>query len=221
MIVCTYQQDSCYKTSQPRAFEAYPSPRKPRAPGARPDSGQAESGPKEGGVCGGNLSGFPLRDFNHPARRRQPPSGPKARKVAPHQNKKTRRSVLFVLVGEGGFEPPKSVTTDLQSAPFDRSGNFPFFSSEEVSFRRAFQTKAPSSSPIPLSRVPKLIRPSSFPLLQPRTSPALSLGPLASAFRADGGIRTPDQLITNQLLWPTELHRQNQPFWIAKVGIKN
>ncbi len=25
--------------------------------------------------------------------------------------------------------------------------------------------------------------------------------------RADGGIRTPDQLITNQLLWPTELHR--------------
>ncbi|MDE6046822.1 MAG: hypothetical protein K2G10_05955, partial [Alistipes sp.] len=28
------------------------------------------------------------------------------------------------------------------------------------------------------------------------------------------------QLITNQLLWPTELHRQNQPFWIAKVGIK-
>jgi hypothetical protein len=28
------------------------------------------------------------------------------------------------------------------------------------------------------------------------------------SFRADGGIRTPDQLITNQLLWPTELHRQ-------------
>ena len=25
--------------------------------------------------------------------------------------------------------------------------------------------------------------------------------------RACGGIRTPDQLITNQLLWPTELHR--------------
>ena len=41
-----------------------------------------------------------------------------------------------------------------------------------------------------------------------------------SAFRADGGIRTHDQLITNQLLWPTELHRQYSPFWIAKVGIK-
>jgi hypothetical protein len=24
--------------------------------------------------------------------------------------------------------------------------------------------------------------------------------------RANGGIRTPDQLITNQLLWPAELH---------------
>ena len=33
----------------------------------------------------------------------------------------------------------------------------------------------------------------------------LSISP---TFRADGGIRTPDQLITNQLLWPTELHRQ-------------
>ena len=29
------------------------------------------------------------------------------------------------LVGDGGFEPPKSVTTDLQSAPFGRSGNLP------------------------------------------------------------------------------------------------
>ncbi len=44
---------------------------------------------------------------------------------------------------------------------------------------------------------------------------------LVSAFRADGGIRTHDQLITNQLLWPTELHRHYSPFWIAKVGIKN
>ena len=29
------------------------------------------------------------------------------------------------MVGEGGFEPPKSVTTDLQSAPFARSGTLP------------------------------------------------------------------------------------------------
>ena len=31
----------------------------------------------------------------------------------------------FFLVGDGGFGPPKSVTTDLQSAPFGRSGNPP------------------------------------------------------------------------------------------------
>ena len=30
------------------------------------------------------------------------------------------------LVGEGGFEPPKPKATDLQSAPFDRSGTLPF-----------------------------------------------------------------------------------------------
>jgi hypothetical protein len=30
---------------------------------------------------------------------------------------------------------------------------------------------------------------------------------------ADGGIRTPDPLITNQLLWPTELHRHIFIFW--------
>ena len=30
------------------------------------------------------------------------------------------------LVGEGGFEPPKSLTTDLQSAPFGHSGIPPY-----------------------------------------------------------------------------------------------
>ena len=35
-------------------------------------------------------------------------------------------NVLFLLVGEGGFGPPKSVTTDLQSAPFGRSGIPPY-----------------------------------------------------------------------------------------------
>ena len=34
---------------------------------------------------------------------------------------------LLLLVGRGGFEPPKSVTTDLQSAPFGHSGIFPYF----------------------------------------------------------------------------------------------
>ena len=30
------------------------------------------------------------------------------------------------LVGEGGFGPPKSLTTDLQSAPFGHSGTRPY-----------------------------------------------------------------------------------------------
>ena len=30
------------------------------------------------------------------------------------------------LVGRGGFEPPKSVTADLQSAPFGHSGTYPY-----------------------------------------------------------------------------------------------
>ena len=50
-------------------------------------------------------------------------------------------------MGEGGFEPPKSLTTDLQSAPFGHSGTPPY-----------------------------------------------SIG-------AGGRIRTPDLLITNQLLY--------------------
>ena len=30
------------------------------------------------------------------------------------------------MVGDDGFEPSKRDATDLQSAPFDRSGNLPF-----------------------------------------------------------------------------------------------
>ncbi len=45
--------------------------------------------------------------------------------TALNQNKKTPCWVSFVLVGEGGFEPPKSLTTDLQSAPFGHSGTLP------------------------------------------------------------------------------------------------
>ncbi len=32
----------------------------------------------------------------------------------------------FFLVGAGGFGPPKSQTTDLQSAPFGHSGTLPY-----------------------------------------------------------------------------------------------
>ena len=35
---------------------------------------------------------------------------------------------LYMLVEDGGFEPPKAMLTDLQSAPFGRSGNPPRWS---------------------------------------------------------------------------------------------
>ena len=40
--------------------------------------------------------------------------------------KNSEHSCVRSLVGEGGFEPPKSVTTDLQSAPFGHSGIPPY-----------------------------------------------------------------------------------------------
>ena len=36
------------------------------------------------------------------------------------------RERIFVLVGEGGFGPPKQDATDLQSAPFGHSGTRPY-----------------------------------------------------------------------------------------------
>ena len=39
--------------------------------------------------------------------------------------KKAPLARCFFLVGAGGFEPPKAVPTDLQSAPFGHSGTLP------------------------------------------------------------------------------------------------
>ena len=39
-----------------------------------------------------------------------------------HKYKKDIRWMSFLMVGRDGFEPSKSVTADLQSAPFGRSG---------------------------------------------------------------------------------------------------
>ena len=40
--------------------------------------------------------------------------------------KGTSSDVPFLMVGEGGFEPPKHDATDLQSAPFGHSGILPY-----------------------------------------------------------------------------------------------
>ena len=41
--------------------------------------------------------------------------------------KKKVVKTTFFLVGRGGFEPPKSLTTDLQSVPFGHSGTCPLY----------------------------------------------------------------------------------------------
>ena len=50
-------------------------------------------------------------------------SGPSV--IALMKNSPAPKGAGLFLVGAGGFGPPKSVTTDLQSAPFGRSGTLP------------------------------------------------------------------------------------------------
>ena len=39
---------------------------------------------------------------------------------------KNHSNERFLLVGDGGFEPPKALPADLQSVPFGHSGNLPY-----------------------------------------------------------------------------------------------
>ena len=50
----------------------------------------------------------------------------KTRRKANKTKKTIPKNRLF-LVEEGGFEPPKSLTADLQSAPFGHSGTLPSY----------------------------------------------------------------------------------------------
>ena len=82
-------------------------------------------------------------------------SGAPSQNSALQNEKRHPFGCLFLLVGEDGFEPSKSVTTDLQSAPFGRSGILPYTNPTEA----------------------------------------------GSFCGAGGRLRTPDLLITNQLLY--------------------
>ena len=119
---------------------------------------------------------------------------------------------------------------DLQSAPFGHSGIFPKFSTlyprgltrcarcsrSGEAFARRLSPKSKISSRFTVGKftLASKLADFNFPPV-PRTRFCFCFP--ASAMRADGGIRTPDQLITNQLLWPTELHRQSLPIRIAKI----
>ena len=84
-----------------------------------------------------------------------PPQAADFQRKSVPPNKKSTLLGAFCLVGEDGFEPSKSVTTDLQSAPFGRSGILPYINPTEA----------------------------------------------GSFCGAGGRLRTPDLLITNQLLY--------------------
>ena len=62
--------------------------------------------------------------------------GPGAAEPGPAPKSRRRRAngtASSALVGAGGFEPPKSSTTDLQSAPFGHSGTLPCRYHQKVS----------------------------------------------------------------------------------------
>ena len=46
-----------------------------------------------------------------------------------------QKKILSCLLGGGGFEPPKAVPTDLQSAPFGHSGIRPYFFKKNGGYR--------------------------------------------------------------------------------------
>jgi hypothetical protein len=84
-------------------------------------------------------------------------------------------------VGKEGFEPPKAAPTDLQSAPFDRSGISPKKTIHSKNLLFALFRRIPER-------------------------------------RADGRIRTADQLITNQLLYQLSYIGNRFPF--IKKGLQ-
>ena len=103
-----------------------------------------------GGVCGGTAGSYHIG-----AKRNSRPQAADFHRKSISPNKKSTLLGAFCLVGEDGFEPSKSVTTDLQSAPFGRSGILPYINPTEA----------------------------------------------GSFCGAGGRLRTPDLLITNQLLY--------------------
>ena len=65
------------------------------------------------------------------------PSGVQRADACPRKKEESRANgTAFFLVGAGGFEPPKSSTTDLQSAPFGHSGTLPYAVLEAVGMER-------------------------------------------------------------------------------------
>ena len=113
-------------------------------------------------------------------------------RVLTQKTKSSKHFHVRSLVGEGGFEPPKSVTTDLQSAPFGHSGIPPYSVLPSSSFTN------PRRKPAKRLRSEKEKGASGYGAFR-----ACGKRNGANAFRRGAGrrTRTPDLLITNQLLY--------------------
>jgi hypothetical protein len=109
--------------------------------------------------------------------------------------------------GEGRIRTSEATrATDLQSAAFDRSATSPI-----PVFSLVFQPASGGSfATCPGGRI-------SCKLFERRCLSTLSLADLASGDAgAGGGIRTPDRLITNQLLYRTELRQPDKDTSLAR-----
>ena len=96
----------------------------------------------------------------------------------------TPDGVTVFLVGAGGFEPPKSSTTDLQSAPFGHSGTPPYEVGDPKKCGALFGERKKETTDMELS-----------------AQAGSGMQWASSDDGAGGRIRTPDLLITNQLLY--------------------
>ena len=100
------------------------------------------------------------------------------------QKRSVARPAQRFLVGRGGFEPPKASPTDLQSVPFDRSGTSPGSPIQQKN-----RPRKAKNSLMGLSRFVF------FSIKRRKTLPGL-----IELSGAGEGNRTPNLLITNQLL---------------------
>ena len=106
---------------------------------------------------------------------------------------------IYLLVGRGGFEPPKAEPSDLQSDPFGHSGTSPENRRSSKNNHKSYQ-KYLAGTIDPRSRdIRQSLNGETTRLLQPDIP---ARGPGGASRRGAGErTRTSDLLITNQLLY--------------------
>ena len=121
-------------------------------------------------------------------------------KCANKQEKTAKAFTLTVLVGEGGFEPPKALPADLQSVPFGHSGIPPYYSGLQ-----AFHQKNISNHRNMFSHAKALETPRSTVPVNRKSERAVSN---TWSWWTDSNPRPADY---KSAALPTELHQHFQP----------